>query len=130
VAERGRLVDDAQPGQLLGPRRDPRDHLDHVVHVALRVRAPRDREPHEVHRRRHLAAVGAPPEHHRADLAAAHAALEVQRDRERLPRVRERRDVRQQRPRVEVHRVAAGRAHDRHAEPRQRLARYCGQRIR
>ena len=63
-----------------------------------------------------------PPEHDRADLAAADAALEVERDGERLARVLERRDVRQQRPRVEVDGVAAERLDERDAGRVERLA--------
>ena len=56
-----------------------------------------------------LGAVRVPPEHHGPDLAAADAALRVQRAGQRLPRVLQRRDVGQQRPGVQVDRVPADR---------------------
>ena len=51
VPERGRLLDDPEPAQARRALGDPDDDLDHVVDVALGVRAPRDREADEVHRR-------------------------------------------------------------------------------
>ena len=107
VPQLGRLLDDAEAGQLLRPLRDRGAHLDHVVDVALRVGAARDREPDELHRRGALGAVGLASEHDRADLAAAHAAGLVERDDERLPRILERGDLRQQRARVDVDGMAA-----------------------
>jgi hypothetical protein len=104
VPQRGWLLDDAQ---LAGVRGDVLAHLDHVVDVGLRVGPPRYRQPDQVHRRRLLGAVGVAAEHHRADLAAADAAFQVEGDRERLPGRLERGDVRQQRPRVDVDGVAA-----------------------
>ena len=65
-------------------------------------------------------------EHDGADLAAADAALAVERDRQRLARVVERRDVGQQRPRIEVDRVAADRLDDRDAGRVERLAEVGG----
>ncbi len=50
----------------------------------------------------------------------------VQRDRERLTRVRERRDVGEQGAGVDVHRVAAGGLHDRHAGALQPVAEVGG----
>ena len=65
-------------------------------------------------------------EHHRPDLDAAHAALEVERVGERDARVGERRDVRQQRAGVDVDGVAAGRLDDRHAGRDQLVAEVLG----
>ena len=113
------LVDDPEPGQLGRPCGDGVAHLDHVVDVALRVRPPRDREADEVERRGPLGPVGVQAEHHRADLASADAPRLVERDGERLARVLERRDVREQRPCVEVHGVPADGMHDREL-PRER----------
>src|SRR5207247_2594303 len=48
VAELRRLVDDPVAAQLRRPLRDGLDDLDHVVDVALRVGAPRDRHADEV----------------------------------------------------------------------------------
>ena len=95
----------------------------HVVDVALGVGPARDRQADEVHRRRRLGPVRVPPEHHRPDLAAADPALHVEGDGQRLARVLQRRDVRQERPRVEVDGVAADRPDDRHAGRRQRRRR-------
>ena len=94
--------------------------------MALRVRPARDRHADEVHRGRLLGAVGVPAEHHRPDLARADPSGLVERDRERLPRVLERRDVREQRSRVEVHRVPAGRLHERNAGTVERLGEVLG----
>jgi hypothetical protein len=51
-------------------------------------------------------------EHDRPDLARPHRALAVERDRERLPGVLQRRDVRQQPARVDEDRVPADREDD------------------
>ena len=53
-----RLLDDSEAPQLAGSGGDGPAHLDHVVHVALRVRTPGDRQAHEVERGRLLGAVG------------------------------------------------------------------------
>ena len=90
--------------------------------MALRVRPPGNCQPDKVHRGRLLAAVGAAPEHHRPDLAAADAARGVQLDCQRLARVLERRDLRQQRSCVDVDRVASERLHERHARLQQTVA--------
>ena len=90
--------------------------------MALGVGAARDRQADEVHRRRRLRAVGPPAEHHGADLAAADAALAVERDGEGLPRVGQRLDVGQHGSRVEVDGVPAERLHERHVGPVERLA--------
>ncbi len=87
VPELRRLVHDAVAAERVLPRGHARDDLDDVVDVALGVGPPRDREPHEIERRRRLGAVGVATEHHRPDLAAAHAALPVELDGERLARV-------------------------------------------
>ncbi len=84
VPQRRRLLDDAQALELLRLLRDALDDLDDEVHVALRVRAPGNREPNEIHRGGFLGAVGRAAEHHGADLTAAHAAFPVHRHRERL----------------------------------------------
>jgi hypothetical protein len=55
-------------------------------HVALGVRAPRDRQPHQVHRRRHLGAVGRRP-NITVPISQPRMPPSVQRDRQRLPRV-------------------------------------------
>ena len=55
------------------------------------------------------------PEHHRPDLDAADAGLDVQRVRQRDAGIRERRNVRQQRACVDVDRVSARRLDDRHS---------------
>src|SRR5581483_8194643 len=81
------LVDDAVAGERSRPPGHLDADLDHVVDVALRVRAPRDGEAHEVERGGLLGAVGPQAEHHRADLAPAHAAGLVEGDSEGLPRV-------------------------------------------
>jgi hypothetical protein len=67
-----------------------------------------------------------PPEHHRPDLAAADAALAIEGDGQRLARVRQRGDVREKRPRVEVDGVAAERLHQRHPRRVERLAEIRG----
>lgn len=69
-------------------------------------------EADQVERGRLLGAVGAQAEHHRPDLAPANVARLVERDRERLPGVLERRDVREQGARVEEHRVPGRRGAD------------------
>ena len=89
----------------------PGDHitgdLDHVVDVALGVGPSRDGETDEVHRRRRLRSVGMPAEHHGADLASPDPAGAIELHGQRLTRELERRDVRQERPRIEIDRVAA-----------------------
>ena len=65
VAERARFLDDAVATQALTTPSDRDTHLDHVVDVALRVRAARNREPHEIHGSRALRAVGVTAEHRR-----------------------------------------------------------------
>ena len=57
---------------------------------------------------------------------APDAALAVERDRERLARVLERWDVRQQRARIDVDGMAADRLHDRDAGAGKRLAEIRG----
>ena len=125
-----RLPGDPQPAQVCGPRGDLGADLDHVVDVALRVGAAWDGEPHEIHRRGRLAPVRLPAEHDGADLAAADSAGDVERHRERLAGVLERRDVRQQRTRVDVDRVPAGRLQDREAGALQALRQVAVERIR
>ena len=100
--------------------------LDHVVDVALGVRPARDGQPDQVHARRVLAAVGMPAEHHRADLARPDAAGLVERHRQGLPGVGQRRDVRQQRARVQVDRVPTDRLQHRDPVPDQRIAEVRG----
>ena len=62
------------------------------------------------------------PEHDRADLAPADTALAIEGHRQRLPRVGQGRDVRQQHRRVEVHGVAAYRLDARYSGIHQRLS--------
>jgi plasmid stability protein len=84
VPQRRRLLDDAPAVQLAGAAGDVGADLDDVVDVALGVGAARHGEAHEVERRGPLGAVGPTAEHHRADLAAADAAGEVELDGQRL----------------------------------------------
>ena len=109
--------DDSHAGQVASPAGDPFDDFGHVVHVALGVGTAGDGEADQVQRGRGLGAVGVQAEHHRADLAAADPALEVQGAGEGLARVGQRVDVRQHRPGVDEHGVAAERHDDRDAAP-------------
>src|SRR5436309_3659508 len=90
VAELWRLLDDAVAAQLGRPLRDGQHDLDDIVDVALGVGAPRDRHADEIHRRGRFAPIRTATEHHRADLDTADPAGFVERDRERLPWIRER----------------------------------------
>ena len=110
----------------VGVRRHRQAHLDHVVDVALGVGAARDRETHQLHRRRLFAPVGVQAEHDRPDLAAADAADFVERDRQGLPRVRERVDVGEEPSGVEIDGMTADRLHDRHAAIGERVAEVGG----
>ena len=94
--------------------------------MALRVGAPRDRHADEIHRRRRLAPVGVAPEHDGADLNAPDTAGFVERDRERLSGIGERRDVREERSRVDVHGVPACGFHDRHPGAVERVGEIFG----
>ena len=94
--------------------------------MALRVGAPGDGEPHEIHCRRDLAPVRLRSEHDGADLAGADPAGDVEGDRECLAGVLERRDVRQQRAGVDVDGVAPGRLQDGDAGGLQALAEVGG----
>ena len=111
----GGLLDDAVTSQPLRPSGHLSAHLDHIVDVALGVRATRDRKADELHGRGGLRSIGVAPEHDGADLAASYAAGLVERDDERLSRVAERRHVGEQSPRIDVDRVTAHRLDDRDA---------------
>ena len=92
------------------------NRFEYVIHVALRIHTPRNREPYEIRTGRvFLAAVRVHTEHHRADLAAADACLDVEFDGKGLARVLQRLDVRQETSCIEIHRVTARRCHDRDA---------------
>jgi len=65
-------------------------------------------------------------EHHRANLTTADYSGLVERDRQRLARVLERREVGQQLAGVDVHRVASARLDDRDAKAHQRIAEIRG----
>src|SRR6476619_1789724 len=87
MPQRRCLRGDPVPGKVLGVAGNVRHDLEHVVDVALRVRASWDREPNQVRRGRLLRAVRLHPEHHRPDLASTDPSGLVQRHREGLPRV-------------------------------------------
>ena len=109
-----RCLDDAHAADGVTSIPHVLNSLEHVVHVALRVHAPRNREPHEVGTRRVLlAAVRVHAEHHGADFAAANAGLDIEFHGEGLAGVVQRLDVRQEAPRIEIDGVAARRRHDR-----------------
>ena len=109
----------AWPGQC--PAGHPGDGFDHVVEVALGIGAAGDGETDQVHRGRDLGAVGPQAEHDGSDLAGPHSAFLIQRAGQRLARVVQRVQVRQQRAGVDEDRVAAERDHDRHSRGLQRL---------
>ena len=96
------LGGDAHAGQLGGPA----GGFDDVVEVALGVGAAGDGQADQVHRGRGLGAVWPQAEHDGADLAGPHSAFGVQRAGQRLARVVQRAQVRQQGARVEEDRVA------------------------
>jgi hypothetical protein len=126
VAQLRGLLGDSEAAQVGGAARHRANNLDHVVDVRLRVNPPGDGQAHQLHRPGRLRPVGMHPEHDRADLAAADAALPVQGDRQRLPGILERRDVREERGRIEVDGVAADRLHAGDAGLDQRLAQVGG----
>src|SRR5579872_3797160 len=49
MPEPGRLLDNAIATELRLPGGSRSDHFPRVVHVALRIGSPRDREPHQLH---------------------------------------------------------------------------------
>ena len=91
-------------------------HFDHVVDVALRVGPPRDGHADEVHVGGDFPPTHVPAEHRVADLAGPDPPVLVDRRAEALGGELGGRDVRQQRPRVNVHGVASRRLHDRVAD--------------
>ena len=107
--------DDPVAAQVVSPPRHADHGLRHVVDVRLRVDAARNGQPHQIHRCGRLGPVGVKPEHDRADLDASHPGLEVQGVDEGDPGIGGRGDVGQQRPGVDVDRVASRRLDDRHA---------------
>ena len=126
MPQRRRLLGDPVAAQVGRPGGDREDDLDHVVDVALGVGPAGDRQADQVHRGRGLGPVRVAPEHDRADLAAADPAHLVERDGQRLARVVERRDVRQEGPGVEVDGVTADRPDDRHPGRVERVAEVGG----
>src|ERR1035441_4286434 len=49
VPQEGRFVREMHPPNLLAALPHREDHLDHVIYVALRVHATRNRQSHQVH---------------------------------------------------------------------------------
>src|SRR5918996_2275177 len=126
VPQRRRLLHDAHSTEIPGALRDPADDLDDVVDVRLGVDPARDGQADELHWCGRLGPVGMEPEHDRADLAAADAALTVEGAGQGLARVLEWRDVREQGGGVQVDRVPADRLHAWDPGLHQRLAEVRG----
>ena len=83
--------------------------------MALGVDPARESQAHQLHVSRNFTPVRPPAEHDRTDLDRAHAAGQVQRQRERPGRVLAARDVGQHVQGVNIDGMAAGGQHDRHA---------------
>ena len=122
VPQRPRLAHDAVARELVGVLGHHLAHLDHVVDVALRVRAPGNGKPHELHRGGSFGAVGLKAEHDAADLAAADTTGLVERNGQGLSGKQVRGDVGQERPGVEVDGVTTDGLNDGHACGEQRVA--------
>src|SRR5574337_1139932 len=100
MAQGRRLKSDAVARKFVLLGGDLGKSFDDIVGVALRIDAARHGEAHEIHWRGMLRAVRSAPEHHRADLARAHAADLVERAGERLPWILKRGNVAKPRARV------------------------------
>src|SRR5664280_1709636 len=70
VPQERRLEREVHPPNLLAALPHREDHLDHVIYVALRVNATRNRQSYQVHR-------GCRPKHQRANLDGADAAFQI-----------------------------------------------------